>query len=97
MRGCIATVDARGRITVPDAIRRHLGLAPSSKVTFVVGADGQVQIQPARYTLETVLGSLPALPNESADLDREITEAQERALADRHRGQRPGPLEDIGI
>ena len=85
----IATISSKGQITIPSDIRRQLGVGPSDKVSFEVTDDGHVELRPVRFTLDSVLGSLPALPNESIDLDREIAEAQEAALRHRHRGQSP--------
>jgi hypothetical protein len=41
-----------------------------------------------RFTLESVLGSLPGLPNESVALEREIEEAREAAAERIHRLER---------
>ncbi len=77
MKEIISTVSSKGQVTIPIEVRRHLGVNASDKVAFVVTDEGDVELRPARYTLESVLGSIPALPNESADLDREIAEAME--------------------
>ena len=41
-----ATVTAKGRITIPKAIRRRLGLKPGSRLRFFVGHDDRVMILP---------------------------------------------------
>lgn len=38
-KGRRGIVDARGRVTIPTEIRRHLGLKPGSRVEFI-GAEG---------------------------------------------------------
>ena len=43
-----ATVTAKGQVTIPKAIREHLGLKPSAKVKFFIGHDGRVFVLPVR-------------------------------------------------
>jgi antitoxin PrlF len=70
-----AKVSSKNQITLPAEVRRRLGIGPSDKVAFVFGEDGGVEFRLAKYDLESLFGSLPSLPNESLDLDREIEEA----------------------
>jgi AbrB family looped-hinge helix DNA binding protein len=35
IKDCQSIVDARGRVTIPLAVRRHLGLKPGAKVEFI--------------------------------------------------------------
>ena len=76
MRAVDATVTSQGQVTIPVEVRRHLGLTKGTRVTFVIDEDG-VRLVPARFTLETALGAVPAIPGMSADFDREIEEAME--------------------
>lgn len=85
MKELIATISSKGQATIPVEVRRQLGVGASDKVAFVLTDDGTVELRPARFTLESVLGSIAALPNESGDLEREIAEAGEAAIADRLR------------
>lgn len=82
MKEIVSTVSSKGQVTIPADVRRHLGVGTSDKVTFVISDDGRVELRPVRYTLAAVLGSIPALGNESVDFDREIEAAME-AEADR--------------
>lgn len=75
----IATIDSGGQVTIPPAIRRRRGVRAADKIAFVVTDRGTVELHAVRFTLESVLGSIPALSDESADLDREIAEAIEAA------------------
>ncbi|MBA2276891.1 MAG: AbrB family transcriptional regulator [Chloroflexia bacterium] len=77
MREIISTISSKGQVTIPADVRRHLGVGTADKIAFVVGDEGKVELRPARFTLESVLGSIEALPNESTDLEREIEEATE--------------------
>lgn len=79
MKELISTISSKGQVTIPVEVRRQLGLHPADKVVFVVSDEGKVEVRPVRFTLESVLGSIEALPNESIDLDREIDEAKEAA------------------
>jgi len=81
----VSTVSSKGQVTIPVAMRRQLGVDAADKVTFVVTNDGRVELRPARFTLQSVLGSLPALDHESVDLDREIDEAKDAAANERMR------------
>ena len=83
MREFVSTISSKGQVTIPVDIRRELGVGEADKVTFVLTDDGKVELRPARYTLDSILGSLEALPNETVDLDQEIQEAVEEDTARR--------------
>lgn len=87
MREYVSTVSSKGQVTIPVSVRRRLGVQPADAVAFVVTDEGTVEVRAARFTLESVLGSIPALPNESVDLDREIAVA----VSDRAKGSHPVP------
>jgi bifunctional DNA-binding transcriptional regulator/antitoxin component of YhaV-PrlF toxin-antitoxin module len=72
-------------VTIPIDVRRRLGVGASDRVAFVVTIEGNVELRAERFTFESVLGSLAALPNESIDLDREISDATAEAAAERMR------------
>lgn len=81
----LSSISAKGQVTIPAGVRRRLGVRPGDRVAFIVTESGTVELRPARFTLESVLGSVPALPDETADLDREIVEAIEAAAQGRSR------------
>lgn len=85
MREFVSIISSKGQVTIPADIRRRLGVGIAEKIAFVLTDEGRVELRPARFTLESVLGSIPALPNESIDLDREIDEAREEAAEERVR------------
>lgn len=80
-----ATVSSKNQITLPAEVRRRLGIGPANKVAFVFDEGGSVEFRLAKYDIESILGSLPALPNQSDDFEREIEEAtaeeMERVMA----------------
>lgn len=77
----VSTISSKGQVTVPADVRRQLGVSAGDKITFVTTDDGKVEVRPMRFTLESVFGSVKALPNESLDLEREIEESTEEAIA----------------
>ena len=85
MKEFVSTISSKGQVTIPADVRRQLGVGSSDKVAFVMTDEGRVELRPARFTLESVLGSLAALPNETPDLDAEIEAAVEEGAAARMR------------
>ena len=85
-----ATVSSQGQVTIPAEIRRRLGLEKGSTLEFIVQDDGSVTLRVPKWTFDSVLGSV-VLPREmSLDLDAEIEEAMEEAMAEKHgRAVRP--------
>lgn len=85
MRRHISPVSSKGQVTIPAAIRRQLNVDETSQVAFVVSEDGRVELQPVRYTLESVLGALPLPEGEPGDFREAIEAAWEEAAAERMR------------
>ena len=73
----VATISSKNQITLPADVRRRLGVKAADKVAFVVDEGGHIELRPVRYTLDSVLGSIEALPGETPDLDQEIAAAVE--------------------
>jgi AbrB family looped-hinge helix DNA binding protein len=83
MKEVVSTIGSKGQVTIPAEIRRNLQLGPKDKVAFVITDEGTIELRRPRFTLESVFGSIPALPNESPDLEREIDEATALVLRSR--------------
>jgi AbrB family looped-hinge helix DNA binding protein len=81
----IAKVSSKNQVTLPVDVRRRLGIAASDRIAFVIGDNDKVELRRVKFDLESILGSLDPLPNESIDLDREIAEAIEAEMARRSR------------
>jgi len=81
MRRFVSTISSKGQVTIPADIRRKLGVNARDKIAFILTDDEKVEVRPVRFTLESVFGSVKALPNESLDLDREIHDATKEAVA----------------
>lgn len=76
MKEIVSNVTRKGQVTIPAEVRRRLGVGTPDKVAFVL-EDDAVRLRPATVTVASLFGSVPALPNESPDLEREIDEAMQ--------------------
>jgi antitoxin PrlF len=56
-----STVTGRGQMTIPKAIREHLGLKPGDRVKFFVHPDGSVVLLP-KVPVTALRGMLNAKP-----------------------------------
>lgn len=58
----ITVVSSKGQVTIPIAIRKHLGVITSDKVAFSITDTGEVSVSTAKYpniaALKGVAGSL---------------------------------------
>jgi len=54
----IATMTSKGQVTVPQAIRRRLGIGPGDRLSFTVRDDGVIEVQPETGDLMALAGSL---------------------------------------
>jgi AbrB family looped-hinge helix DNA binding protein len=73
-----ASVTKRGQVTIPAAVRRHLGVKTPDKVTFVLGENGTVTIEPVRHTVLSLAGTIRSLTGEDpGDFRSIIQEAAE--------------------
>lgn len=55
----IATVTAKGQVTLPAEARRRLGIRPGSKLAFVVIDEERLEIIPMADSIDTLKGMLP--------------------------------------
>lgn len=78
MKEIRASVTSRGQVTIPAAVRRHLGVKTPDKVMFVLGENGVVSLKPVALSMTALRGSLRPLRGEtSTDFRAEIAEAAE--------------------
>jgi antitoxin PrlF len=58
----VATITSKGQVTVPIAVRRHLGVGAHDQVAFVFDESGAVKLSSPRYptiaSLRGIAGSL---------------------------------------
>jgi antitoxin PrlF len=82
MRQFVSNVTSKGQVTIPAAVRKHLGVGTPDRITFVVEEDGHVALQPAKFTLRELKGIVPAIPGRTtSDFDDQIEEAMEDEAA----------------
>jgi len=55
----IATVTAKGQVTLPVEARRRLGITPGTKLEFLVTEDGRLEVIPRSGSVRRLKGMLP--------------------------------------
>ncbi|MGI8475864.1 MAG: AbrB/MazE/SpoVT family DNA-binding domain-containing protein [Thermomicrobiales bacterium] len=88
-RTITASITSQGQVTIPVDVRKTLNLTKPGKIEFVI-VDDEVRIKRPMFTLEEVFGSVPAIPNVSADFDQEIDEAVAAHIDEKY-GRRERP------
>jgi antitoxin PrlF len=79
MKEIVSTITSKGQVTLPAAVRKHLGLGTGDKVSFVIPDTGAVEIHVPQYpTVASLLGAPVTL---SEDLT--MGEMKEIAYEDR--------------
>jgi AbrB family looped-hinge helix DNA binding protein len=58
--GKVTSLTRKGQLTIPKAVRDQLGLRPFDKIEVVVDGE-EARLRKARFSLEELAGSLPAL------------------------------------
>jgi len=69
-----ATMTSKGQVTVPQSIRRQLGIGPGDRLSFNARDDGVLEVRPETGDLLALAGSLkPRVKGVSlADMDDAI-------------------------
>ncbi len=80
MREIVASITQRGQVTIPAEVRRLLGVKPRDKVAFKI-EDGQVRLEPAAYTLESVYRSVPPLRGKRLSDEEMVRRAKDEHAA----------------
>ena len=74
-------ISSQGQVTVPAAVREHLGVSPGDQLLFIAADDGEVTLATRRhYSAAELSGILPPLASLSVDLDSEIDAAMAEEL-----------------
>ena len=71
-----AKTTRRNQVTIPNAVRRVLGINPGDSVTFTVEDGGQVRLSVPAFTLDTAFGSVKPVSG-TQNLDEIIRIAKE--------------------
>jgi len=74
-----SALTSKGRVTIPIEIRRHLGLAPHDRITFVVEAD-HVRIESGTSVIARTAGALKS--QRAAESAEQLREAAEQAIVE---------------
>ncbi len=70
----IATVTAKGQVTLPAEARRRLGITAGTKLEFIVTDDGRLEVIPRLGSVRRLKGMLPR-PERAlslADMERAV-------------------------
>jgi AbrB family looped-hinge helix DNA binding protein len=73
-------INSMNQITLPAEVRHRLGVGPADTIAFAFTKDGTIQLRRPRFDLDSIIGSIPSLPEESLDLKREIADATTEAM-----------------
>lgn len=76
------TVSDKGQITLPQALRRQLGIVPGSRLEIDAAADGSLRVRPLTQGSAGLAGLL-ARPGEAARSVEEMNEAIAQAACGR--------------
>jgi AbrB family looped-hinge helix DNA binding protein len=71
----VSTINRKGQVTLPIAVRERLGLSTAGKVAFVIdGAD--VRLRPVTWSVSSLYGSVaPLRGRDTSDFEEQIDEA----------------------
>jgi AbrB family looped-hinge helix DNA binding protein len=76
MREYVVTVTTKGRLTLPAAVRRQLGIDAGDRVSVVIEDDNGVRLRRIEHDVTSIRGLIPAPSGlESQDFDELIDEA----------------------
>jgi AbrB family looped-hinge helix DNA binding protein len=81
-----ATVSDKGQVTLPKPLRDQLGIRPGSRLEFLLGADGVLQVKVLAKGSEALAGLL-ARPGEAPRSLSEHEAAVTEAVRERARGR----------
>ena len=72
----VATVTAKGQITLPKDVREHLRVGTGDRVAFVIDEDGRVRVEAVQGDVRRLRGRLrrPGAPSVSLEAMQEAIE-----------------------
>ena len=80
MQEIVSTITSKGQVTIPVAVRRHLGVGVNDKVTFVLDENGEVRLRAPHYpTIESLRGIAGSLAAPRSWQETEETAQDEHA------------------
>jgi antitoxin PrlF len=76
-----ATVTSKGQVTLPKALRSHLGINSGSRIRFTVGTDGKAQVEKVMNTLDDLWRMADSREKPKGRMSfEEMDEAKERRV-----------------
>jgi len=67
MQEIVSTITSKGQVTIPAAVRRHLGVDTHDKIAFILEDDGRITVTPLSMGIEASYQAIPALPHPLTD------------------------------
>lgn len=62
MKEVTSTITSKGQVTIPVAVRKHLGISTGDKLSFVIGDEGSVELRAPKYPdVESLAGAAGSL------------------------------------
>jgi AbrB family looped-hinge helix DNA binding protein len=81
LREIRSTITSKGQVTIPRAVRQHLGIGTGDVIAFVIDDEGEVHVKVPRYpTIASLAGAAGSL-KEPLEWDEVRRIAREDALA----------------
>jgi len=78
----VSTVTSKGQITLPARVRRHLGIAPHSKIAFFLDDPGIVRLEAMEFsTIADLSGAAGTLPTPMSWEEMRAIAREEQAAA----------------
>ena len=75
MNEYVATITSKGQLTLPAAVRRHLGIDPGDRLTIVIEDENGARLLRIYHDVQSVRGLTPTPPGlEGRDFDDLIEE-----------------------
>ena len=79
-----STVTSKGQVTIPVAVRKHLGITANDKIAFVIQPQGTVEVKTPKYpTLASLAGAAGKLKKPLSE--REVEEIIRDDVAEAYR------------
>ena len=80
MQEIVSTITSKGQVTIPAAVRRHLGVGTNDSIVFILEDNGEVRLSVPRYpTIQSLRGIAGSLPRPLSWLEVEEIAQEERA------------------
>ena len=90
-----ATLTSKGQITVPQGVRRELGLQTGDKVDFVPDEEGGFRMVPVRKDVRELRGRFAGRAVKPVSIE-DMADAVEAEVAERRRGAAPVRARNAG-